>query len=179
MDDRVQDGQELGNAMSVPVLGSILAQELICLQDSLSSQRLQRAISRPASVPGLRRPETRGSAAGHSEEEPELVMPGLLDATVAWAANISKQWDNAIPGRAPRPPWTATTEDKVVLRKRQRQEDNRSGSSGGCVAQGPRPAGQPEKRVAVTPALAEDILPLGNDPSESEGEDSPVKDMAG
>ena len=167
-----------GNAMSVPVLGSILAQELICLQDSLSSRGLQRAISRPASEPGIRRPETRGSAAGHSEQEPELVMPGLLDATVAWAANISKQWDNAIPGRAPRPPWTATTEDNVVWRKRQRQGDNRSSSSG-CAAQGPQPAGQPEKRVAVTPALAEDIQPLGNDPSESEGEDSPVADMAG
>ena len=43
-----------GNAMSVPVLGSILAQELICLQDSLSDKRLQQAIGWPASQLGLR-----------------------------------------------------------------------------------------------------------------------------
>ena len=166
-----------GNAMSVPVLGSILAQELICLQDSLSAQRLQQAIGRPASELGLPSPETRGWAAGHPAEEPDQVLPGLWAATVAWARNISKQWDRDIPGRAPRPPWSATSEDNVVLRKRQRQSDIPSSSSG-CAAQGPRPAGQPGQRGADTPATSEDIQRVGNDLSESGGEDSPILGFA-
>ncbi len=166
-----------GNAMSVPVLGSILAQELICLQDSLSAKRLQQAIGRPASELGLPSPETRGWAAGHPAEEPDQVLPGLWSTTVAWACNISKQWGRGIEGRAHRPPWSATSEDNVVLRKRQRQ-GNIPSSSSGHAAQGLRPAGQPGQRGADTPATSEDIQRVGNDLSESGGEHSPILDFA-
>ena len=165
-----------GNAMSLPVLGSILAQELICLQDSLSAQRLRQAIGRPASELEPPIPEAWGWAAGHPAEEPDQVLPGLWAATVAWARNISKQWDRDIPGRAPRPPWSATSEDNVVSRKRQRQGDIPSSSSGWLL--GPRPAGQPRQRGADTPATSEDIQRVGNDLSESGGEDSPILDFA-
>ena len=175
--DEVTGRRIWGNAMSVPVLGSILAQELICLQDSLSDQRLQRAIGRPANELGLQSPETRGSAAGQPAEDPEHVLPGLRKATVAWAANISKQWDRDTPGRAPRPPWSASPEDNVVLRKRQRQA-NSSSSSSKCTAQGPQPAGQPGKWCADTSAPSVDIQGVGNDLSESGGEESPMLDFA-
>ena len=158
-----------GNAMSVPVLGSILAQELICLQDSLSAQRLRQAIGRPASELEPPIPEAWGWAAGHPAEEPDQVLPGLWAATVAWARNISKQWDRDIPGRASRPPWSATS------RKRQRQGDIPSSSSG-CAAQCPRPAGR--QRGADTLATSEDIQRVSNDLSESGGEDSPIFSFA-
>ena len=174
--DEVTGRRIWGNAMSVPVLGSILAQELICLQDSLSDQRLQRAIGRPASELGLQSPETRGSAAGQPAEDPEHVLPGLRKATVSWAANISKQWERDTPGRVPRPPWSASPEDNAVLRKRQRQA-NSSSSSSKCAAQGPQPAGQPGKWPADTSAPSVDIQGVGNDLSES-GEDSPMLDFA-
>ena len=166
-----------GNAMSVPVLGSILAQELICLQDSLSARRLQQAIGRPASELGLPNPETRGTAAERQVEEPEEVLPGLRAATVAWAVNISKQWARDSPGRATRPPWSATPEDKAVLRKRHRQDDTPSSSSG-FSAKGARPAGEPGQRGADTPASSEAIHGVGDHLSESGGEDSPIMDFA-
>ena len=171
--DEVTGRRIWGNAMSVPVLGSILAQELICLQESLSEQRLQQAIGRPASELRLPRPDTRGWASGHPAEEPDQVVPGLWATTVAWARNISKQWDRDIPGRASRPPWSATSEDNVVLRKRQRQ-GNIPSSSSGCAGQCLRPAGQPGQRGADMHATSEDIQRVGNDLSESGGEDSPM-----
>ena len=146
------------------------------MQDSLSTQRLQWAISRPANELGLPSPGTWGSAAGHQAEESEQVLPGLWAATVAWEANSSTQWDTDIPGRAPGPPWSATPEDNVVLRKRQRQGDTPSRSNA-CAAEGPRPAGQPGKRGADTPPPSEDIQRVGNDLPES-GEDSPIVDFA-
>ena len=152
-----------GNAMSVPVLGSILAQELICLQDSMSSQRLRQAIGQPASELEPLIPEALGWAARHLAEEPDQGWPGLWDATVAWARNITQQWDRRIPGRASRPPSSSTS------CKRQRKGDIPRSSSG-CAAQGPWPASQPRQRGADTPAASKDEL------SESEGEDSPIMD---
>ena len=161
--DEVTGRRIWGNAMSVPVLGSILAQELICLQDSLSAQRLRQAIGRPASELEPLIPEALGWAARHLAEEPDQGWPGLWDATVAWARNISQQWDRGIPGRASRPPSSSTS------RKRQRKGDIPRSSSG-CAAQGPRPASQPRQRGADTPATSKEEL------SESGGEDSPIFD---
>ena len=70
-----------GNAMSVPVLGSILAQELICLQDSLSTKRLQQAIGRPASEPWSPGPSIRGWPARYPAEEEALVLAGPRSAS--------------------------------------------------------------------------------------------------
>lgn len=175
--DEVTGRRIWGNAMSVPVLGAILAQELICLQDSLSAQRLQQAIGRPASELWPSHAETRGLEAGHQAEDPELVLPGLRAATLAWATNISKQWDKNIPGRAPRRPWSATRVDNAVLRKRQRLGDT-PGSSSGCAAPGPGPAGQPGQRGADPPSTSRDTQGVGNDLAESGGEDSPMLDFA-
>ena len=181
--DEVTGRRIWGNAMSVPVLGSILAQELICLQDSLSSQRLQQAIGQPVGELGQTDPETRGWEAGYSADEQGLVMPGLRAATVAWAANISKQWGKGTPGRASRPPWSATPADNIVLRKRKRQ-GKASSSSSGLAAPGHlhRPAGQPLQPSADTPSIlkgnGEDIQRVGNKDIESDDEDTPFLDFA-
>ena len=174
--DEVTGRRIWGNAMSVPVLGSILAQELICLQDSLSAQRLQQAIGRPASKLCPPNPETRGLAAGHPAEEPELVLPGLRAATLASAANVSKQWNKDIQGRAPRPPLSATLVDNAVLRKRQRQGDTPRMSS--HAAPGSRPAGRPGQWGADMPLTSQDIQRVRNELAESGGEESPMLDFA-
>ncbi len=175
--DEVTGRRIWGNAMSVPVLGSIFAQELICLQDSLSTKRLQQAIGGQSSDLGLPSPETPGWVAGHPAADLDQVLPGLWATTVAWARNISNQWDSDVQGRALRPRWSATSEDNVVLRKRQRQGSIPSTVSG-CAAQPLRPAGQPGQLGADTPANSEDIQCVGNDLSESGGEDSPMLDFA-
>eukprot|EP00974_Lingulodinium_polyedra_P043955 4220059-Lingulodinium_polyedra.AAC.1 len=162
--------------MSVPVLGSILAQELICLQDSLSARRLHKAIGRPACELGLPSPQIQGWSARHQAEEPEQVLPGVYAGTVAGATNIPKQRDRDIPGRAPRSPRSPMPEANAVFRKRQRQGDTPRSSSG-CAAQGHGPAGQPGQD-ADTPVLSSDIQRVGNDLSESGGEDSPILDFA-
>ena len=164
-----------GNAMSVPVLGSILAQELICLKDSLSNQRLQRAIARPASELLLPTPETSVSAAGQPPEDMEHVLPGLRSATVAWAAIICKQWDRNFPGRVHRPPWSASAEDNSVLRKRQRNSDSPSSSSQ-CAAQCPNKPVQPGTLCGDTSAPSDDIQPTDQTDNDQSEEDSPILD---
>lgn len=137
-----------GNAMAVPVLGSLLAHDLICLQDSLpqhvltrsicqlpmaglmqvraTAAHLQPPIAQPScsSNPGQSQADAFADAQLESESDSSddsvVGLPGQRAAVVTWGLNIAKHFEEGRPGRAPRPPSRLTPGDRLALAKRRR-----------------------------------------------------------
>ena len=129
-----------GNAMSVPVVGTLLAVELNAIQATLHAVAARAEAAQAPVVSPLRseasraEADTRGPgpitrhwmAEGEaSVDDNEDVMPGQLSATIRWAANIMAHWESGQPGRAPRPEVTFQPGDHHALAKRQCTEWSR------------------------------------------------------
>ena len=102
-----------GNAMAVPVVGSVLAEELMCIQTAWGVKPgnssdatagpalpLQPPVGGPIQSIG---PRTREFLKTWYPSDDEVdVMPGQRAAVVAQAGVISEHWDQGSPGRAPK-----------------------------------------------------------------------------
>ena len=97
-----------GNAMSVPVIGSVLAEELRCIQAAWGASHAAdgsvhsplHLIQRTGSSIG---PATREHRIWHAADKEQFgVMPGQRAAVVAQARVLSEHWDQGRPGRAPK-----------------------------------------------------------------------------
>ena len=139
-----------GNAMAVPVIGSILAQELLSFMVSLPSAALAAACGGDG---GILHPEiprvlvyspvtpTQGIQSelraaspdsalihprteGLSEENPDAdVLLGVRAACTASAANIRSHWASGQPGRAPRPrPEMGPADESAIAERSQKRE---------------------------------------------------------
>ena len=103
-----------GNAMSVPVIGSVLAAELMCIQ--AHSGKPQPKKSGDATDGHLSQlplpghpinssigPKTREFWSWYELHDEECdVMPGQRAAVIAQAGVLSEHWDQGSPGRAPK-----------------------------------------------------------------------------
>ena len=129
-----------GNAMSVPVVGTLLAVELDAIQATLHAAAARAEAAQAPVVSPLRSEASRaeadkrgpGPTTRHwmaegeaSVDDNEDVMPGQLSATIRWAANIMAHWESGQPGRAPRPEVTFQPGDHHALAKRQCTEWSR------------------------------------------------------
>ena len=128
LDERIGK-RVFGNAMSVPVVGSLLASELECILDTLRPSALAAALGTQmgtgASAPS--QPQKRSSPGPLTlldmrpvevDDEGD-VLPGLRSSLKAWAANISAHWERGSPGRAARPAAALTPGDHMAMAKRQ------------------------------------------------------------
>ena len=124
-----------GNAMALPVIGSLLAEELTSLLDNLG--RLLESCTTPAPQPRESRPpqpqpmrvspgpQTIREHADSLEESREAlgdsdILPGQCDAVIQWTARISNHWSTGQPGRAPKHEAPLLPCDHIALAKRQR-----------------------------------------------------------
>lgn len=121
-----------GNAMAVPVVGSLLAQELISIQDSQPASRLARMMARQVKLADLATLPCQVSSPGPQavaavvkevaeyDDSEEDIVPGQGVVAVAWAANRSWHSDEGRPGRPCRPSADLSPGDHLSLAKRQR-----------------------------------------------------------
>ena len=101
-----------GNAMSVPVIGSVLAEELKCIQAIWGIRKPGKssdATCSPLPLPRSRPIQSIGPATReflstwYPSDDAELdVMPGQRAAVIAQAGVLSEHWDQGSPGRAPK-----------------------------------------------------------------------------
>jgi len=129
-----------GNAMAVPVLGSLIATELRYLQANLTPKELVEAtqgarttVGQPvAAVPAVPPPATppiesdgpvtlamRKRWASDDQDDEEDILPGQRAAVIAWASNIQEHWAQGQLGRAEKPSCRRTPGDHLALAKRQ------------------------------------------------------------
>ena len=168
-----------GNAMTVPVVGSLLAQELLCLQETLPASKLAKALGKtgPPGAPSLvivaeTQPVSRGQGpqpaperqeAEAAAEEQMAILPGQLAASVAWATAIARHWVEGRPGRAPRPAVVLGPADHAAVAKRRRL-GHRSSSAGSGH---PRDGHLESSPCPATAASAGDDLPAESSESEA------------
>ncbi len=111
-----------GNAMTVSVIGSVLAVELRCLSDTHAPHSLLRLIGQFHSGP-----QTDGSSAGpltacllqdgqaDLDDENKVIMPDLLLNTIGWGAKRMDGWQMP---EVPRPLFNLTSAGRLALAAR-------------------------------------------------------------
>jgi site-specific DNA-cytosine methylase len=156
-----------GNAMSVPVVGSILAQELLCIQATLLEtfwsyvhQEFKPSETpghpMPPPVPTLKQSAGPGPRTLHhyflndqgegDARDDEDILIGQRTATVAWAKAISEHWGRGESGRATKPPARFLPSDHHAMATRQVRQRVHSSSSSSSNAAALPPATQQEAR---------------------------------
>ena len=119
-----------GNAMAVPVIGSVLAEELRCIQEAWAARQPGGAHKagraedpQPAHgghyVHPRSPPATRAFVQTWRPPDEDLdVMPGLRAAAVARAREIWSHWESGSPGRAPKRQRPLELADDMALTRR-------------------------------------------------------------
>ena len=117
----------VGNAMAVSVVGSLLAGELKCIQETWAARaaRLQPVRSDaplalrspvPMSLPeGVGPVTTVHNIDGQPVDDEQDAMPGLRADVVTMARDIWAAWDLGTPGRVPKRQRTVHPADQMVI----------------------------------------------------------------
>ena len=128
-----------GNAMTVSVVGAIMATELEAIQATFQGTSATPHKAKPVAPPAPEATATplvdsTGPLSSLLPEDVENlgddsdIMPGQRAAVVRWAANIRAHWLTGQPGRAPKPDSPLEPEDHVALAKRRREARSRESS---------------------------------------------------